>query len=117
MIEGTTDHVCLCPMVYCRCLSRITSPTVQTVCHGYAGGGLANSRLPCAGPPGARAPGVLRRARSILWGPPGLHPAQHLSVCLSVFLSVCLSVFLSVCLSQYLPFKFTAGVAMCLLLR
>jgi hypothetical protein len=30
--------ICLCPMDYCRCLSlfyRITSPTVQTACHGH----------------------------------------------------------------------------------
>ena len=101
-------------MVFCRFLSRITSPTVQTVCYGYAGRGLANSRLPCAGPPGARAPGVLRRARSVFGAPRAFIPR---STCLSVCIYVCLSVCLSVCLIQYLPFKFTAGVAMCLLLR
>jgi hypothetical protein len=30
---------------------------------------------------------------------------------------LCMFVSQSVCLIQYLPFKFTAGVAMCLLLR
>ncbi len=85
MIEWTTNHVCLCPMVYCRCLSRITSPTVQPVCHGYAGGGLANSRLPCAAP-----------AR--LFGAPRAFIPR--STCLSVCMYVCLSVFLSVCLSE-----------------
>ena len=70
----------------CRCLRLLYRTHVQTVCHGHAGGGLANSRLPCAGPPGARGPQRPAQRPLVSVGPPQActYPAQEApSVCLS----------------------------------
>ena len=101
MIGGTTDYVCLCPMDDCRCLSliyRITIPTVQMVCHGYAGGGGGKLAVALRRAAGGQGPPASCAAPARLLGAPRAC-IRRLSVCLSV------------CLSQYLPVQFTASVA------